>query len=194
MFRKSLAKYDLPIELTALINDTTAGTLVASHYVNAKTKVAVIFGTGCNAAGRLRGTRRRHPQDQELGHRRRGVNGDQLRMGCLRLVRARESPSHKIRRYRGRHDQQARRAGIRGVCTSSFPALQITPVSSQKLISGRYLGEILRLVICELIDEGVLFLGQNTYKLEVLYVFDMVFLSLMESDPTDELLMVIGIF
>lgn len=40
---------DLPISLTALINDTT-GTLIASHYVNPKTKIAVIFGTGCNAA------------------------------------------------------------------------------------------------------------------------------------------------
>jgi len=68
----------------------------------------------------------------------------------------------------------------------------------------------LRLVICELIDEGVLFLGQNTYKLENPYAFDTAFLSLMErlaglefflhlysslaSDPTDELLMIIGIF
>ncbi|KAJ3560390.1 hypothetical protein NP233_g10871 [Leucocoprinus birnbaumii] len=66
--------------------------------------------------------------------------------------------------------------------------------SFEKLIAGRYLGEILRLVICELIDEGVLFLGQNTYKLEVPYSFDSAFLSLMESDPTDELLMIIGIF
>lgn len=65
---------------------------------------------------------------------------------------------------------------------------------TKKLISGRYLGEILRLVICELIDEGVLFLGQNTYKLDDPYCFDTAFLSLMESDPTDELLMIIGIF
>ena len=50
----------------------------------------------------------------------------------------------------------------------------------QKLISGRYLGEILRLIICELIDEGVLFLGQNTYKIEIPYSFDTAFLSLME--------------
>jgi hexokinase len=40
------------------------------------------------------------------------------------------------------------------------------------LISGRYLGEILRLIICELIDEGVLFLGQNTYKINSPYVLD----------------------
>ena len=38
----------------------------------------------------------------------------------------------------------------------------------------------MRLVICELIDEGVLFLGQNTYKLEKPYCFDTAFLSLME--------------
>jgi hexokinase len=37
------------VTLTALINDTT-GTLIASHYVNPKTKIACIFGTGCNAA------------------------------------------------------------------------------------------------------------------------------------------------
>jgi hexokinase len=36
-------------ELTALINDTT-GTLIASNYVDPNTKIAVIFGTGCNAA------------------------------------------------------------------------------------------------------------------------------------------------
>jgi hexokinase len=67
MFRKSLAKYvgaiidrrndlkvdgvkqNLPVVLTTLINDTT-GTLIASHYVNSQTKIACIFGTGCNAA------------------------------------------------------------------------------------------------------------------------------------------------
>lgn len=40
---------NIPVKLTALINDTT-GTLVASHYVNPLTKIGVIFGTGCNAA------------------------------------------------------------------------------------------------------------------------------------------------
>ncbi|KAF8188807.1 hypothetical protein K438DRAFT_1764066 [Mycena galopus ATCC 62051] len=65
-------------------------------------------------------------------------------------------------------------------------------VQGGKLISGRYLSEILRLVICELIDKSVLFLGQNMYKLEAAYGFDTAFLSLPESDPTDELLMGIG--
>jgi hexokinase len=39
----------VPAELHALINDTT-GTLIASRYVNPNTRIALIFGTGCNAA------------------------------------------------------------------------------------------------------------------------------------------------
>ena len=49
MFRQSLKKFNVPITLSALINDTT-GTLIASNYVDPSTKIAVIFGTGCNAA------------------------------------------------------------------------------------------------------------------------------------------------
>ncbi|KAJ8495382.1 hypothetical protein ONZ45_g12886 [Pleurotus djamor] len=140
MFNKSIEKYQLPVKLTALINDTT-GTLIASHYVNPKTKIACIFGTGCNAA--YMEHVRDIPKIESLG-----IGGDaDMAINC-----------------------------------------------EWKLISGRYLGEILRLVICELVDEGVLFLGQNTYKIEKPYVLDTAFLSLMESDPTDELLMVIGIF
>jgi len=37
------------VDLVALTCDTT-GTLIASAYVSPKTKIAVIFGTGCNAA------------------------------------------------------------------------------------------------------------------------------------------------
>ena len=40
---------NVPVDVTALINDTT-GTLIASAYVNPRTRLAVIFGTGCNAA------------------------------------------------------------------------------------------------------------------------------------------------
>jgi hexokinase len=49
------------------------------------------------------------------------------------------------------------------------------------MISGRYLGEIFRLVIMELVDEGALFVGQDTHKIEKPYSLDTAFLSLMES-------------
>lgn len=51
----------------------------------------------------------------------------------------------------------------------------------EKQISGLYLGELFRLIMCEMIDEGVLFLGQETYKVEKPYAFDTAFLSLIEA-------------
>ncbi|KAJ7594963.1 hexokinase [Mycena floridula] len=173
MFRESLAKFNLPIELTALINDTT-GTLIASHYVNPKTKIAVIFGTGCNAAYMENASSIGKINDLGI------ASTDQMAINCE--WGAFDSFEHE-------HLPRTKYDAIVDD-TSNKPGEQ----AFEKLISGRYLGEIMRLVICELIDEGVLFLGQNTYKLEVPYVFETAFLSLMESDPTDELLMVIGIF
>jgi len=46
--------------------------------------------------------------------------------------------------------------------TSNKPGEQ----AFEKMIAGLYLGEIFRLIMCEMIDEGVLFLGQETYKVE----------------------------
>ncbi|KAK7062861.1 hexokinase [Paramarasmius palmivorus] len=173
MFRKSLEKYKVPVQMTALINDTT-GTLIASHYVNPRTKIAVIFGTGCNAA-----------YMEKVGNiekiKELGIDpNDEMAINCE--WGAFDSFEHE-HLPRTKFDVTVDE-------TSNKPGEQ----AFEKLISGRYLGEILRLVICELIDEGVLFLGQNTYKLETPYVFETAFLSLMESDPTDELLMIIGIF
>ncbi|KAG9308315.1 hexokinase [Chiua virens] len=173
MFRQSLKKLDLPVHLTALINDTT-GTLIASHYVNCKTKIAVIFGTGCNAA--YMEHVKNIPKIANLGIPPDVDMAINCEWGAFDSFEHEHLPRTK---YDATVDE-----------TSNKPGEQ----AFEKLISGRYLGEILRLVICELIDEGILFLGQNTYKLEKPYVFDTAFLSLMESDPTDELLMIIGIF
>ncbi|KAJ7092868.1 hexokinase [Mycena belliarum] len=164
---------DLPIELTALINDTT-GTLIASHYVNPRTKIAVIFGTGCNAAYMERV--QDIPKIKTLGiddHAQMAINCE---WGAFDSFKHEHLPRTK---YDAAVDE-----------TSNKPGEQ----AFEKLIAGRYLGEIMRLVLCELMDDGVLFLGQNTYKLEAPYAFDTAFLSLMESDPTDELLTIVGIF
>jgi len=173
MFRKALEKAKVPVKMTALINDTT-GTLIASSYVQPRTKIAVILGTGCNAAymekiGNIPKIKNLAlPDDAEMA-----INCE---WGAFDSFEHQHLPRTK---YDVIVDE-----------TSNKPGEQ----AFEKLISGRYLGEILRLVICELIDEGVLFLGQNTYKLEKPYQFDTAFLSLMESDPTDELLTIVGIF
>jgi hexokinase len=163
MFRRALAKENLPISLTAVINDTT-GTLIASHYVNPRTRMGVIFGTGCNAAymekakniPKLRGSGiLEEDPEAEIA-----INCE---WGAFDSFKHEHLPRTKydeiVDKQSNKPDEQA----------------------FEKLISGRYLGEIVRLIICELIDEGMLFLGQNTYKLEKPYSFDTAFLSLMET-------------
>ncbi|KAJ2928462.1 hypothetical protein H1R20_g8636, partial [Candolleomyces eurysporus] len=173
MFQKSLDKFELPVTLTALINDTT-GTLIASRYVNPTTKIACIFGTGCNAA--YMEHIKDIPKIKDLGL------PDNVDMAINCEWGAFDSFEHE-HLPRSKYDVIIDEA-------SNKPGEQ----AFEKLISGRYLGEIMRLVICELIDDGILFLGQNTYKVEVANALDTALLSLMESDPTDELLMIIGIF
>ncbi|KAI0039975.1 hexokinase [Auriscalpium vulgare] len=173
MFRESLRKHNVPVELTALINDTT-GTLIASSYVNPRTKIAVIFGTGCNAA--YMEQVKDIPKIKQLGIDPDAEMAINCEWGAFDSFEHEHLPRTK---YDIIIDEQSNKPGEQAF---------------EKLISGRYLGEILRLVICELIDDGVLFLGQETYKIEIAYALDTAFLSLMESDPTEELLMIIGIF
>lgn len=173
LFRDALEKHKVPVVLESVINDTT-GTLIASQYVDPRTRIGVIFGTGCNAAymERVRNIDKMAPL---------GIDGDEsMAINCE--WGAFDSFTH-ANLPRTRFDDIVDKA-------SNKPGEQ----SFEKLISGRYLGEILRLVLCELIDEGVVFLGQNTYKLEKAYSLDTAFLSLMESDQTDELLTIVGIF
>lgn len=173
MFTKALANANVPIKLTALINDTT-GALIASNYVDPSTKIAVIFGTGCNAA--YMETAENIPKINDLGL----PAGEQMAINCEWGAFDSFEHEHLPRtKYDIIIDE-----------TSNKPGEQ----SFEKMIAGLYLGEVFRLVLTELIEAGDLFLGQNTYKLEKAYAFDTAFLSLMEADPTDELLTIIGVF
>lgn len=173
MFATALDRAKVPIKLTALINDTT-GTLIASNYVDPDTKIAVIFGTGCNAA--YMETAGNIPKMKEYGL----ADDQQMAINCEWGAFDSFDHQHLPRtKYDIIIDE-----------TSNKPGEQ----SFEKMIAGLYLGEVFRLVLTELIDSGDLFLGQNTYKLEKAHAVDTAFLSLMESDPTDELLTIIGVF
>ncbi|WRT65372.1 uncharacterized protein IL334_002315 [Kwoniella shivajii] len=168
MFMESLKKYAVPAELTALINDTT-GTLVASNYVDPHTKIAVIFGTGCNAA--YMETAGSIPKMSSIGLPKEQGMAINCEWGAFDSFDHQHLPRTK---YDIIIDESSNKPGEQ---------------SFEKMIAGLYLGEIFRLIICELIDAGDLFLGQNTYKLEKAYAFDTAFF-----DVTDELLTVIGVF
>ncbi|EIW69221.1 hypothetical protein TREMEDRAFT_39456 [Tremella mesenterica DSM 1558] len=173
MFKDSLKRFNVQAELLALINDTT-GTLIASNYVDPNTKIAVIFGTGCNAA--YMETAEMIPKMSSVGL----PHGQGMAINCEWGAFDSFDHQHLPRtKYDIIIDESSNKPGEQ---------------SFEKMIAGLYLGEVFRLILCELIDAGDLFLGQNTYKLEKAYAFDTAFLSLMESDPTDELLTIIGVF
>jgi len=162
--------------LVAIINDTT-GTLIASHYVNPRTRIGVILGTGCNAAYMEKV--KNVPKIKNLGLLEEDPEAT-MAINCEYGAFDSFNHQHLPRtKYDNQVDEESNKPGEQ---------------SYEKLIAGRYLGEIMRLIICELIDEGAFFLGQNTYKIEKPYSFDTAFLSLMETDPTDEMLTIVGIF
>ncbi|GAA5962917.1 hypothetical protein JCM8115_007040 [Rhodotorula mucilaginosa] len=173
MFKQGLEKFKTPVEMVALINDTT-GTLIASSYVDQATRAGIIFGTGCNAAYMEKVAnipKIKHlnlPEDAEMA------------INCEWGAFDSTTHEHLPRTSYDVHIDE----------TSNKPGEQ----AFEKMIAGLYLGEIFRLIMCEMIDEGILFLGQETYKVEKPFVFDTAFLSLIESDPTDELLTVTGLF
>lgn len=175
MLRTSLKRFNVPVKLSSIINDTT-GTLIASNYVDPRTKIACIFGTGCNAA-----------YMESIGNIPKLSNLDlpadeQMVINCE--YGAFDSFEHRyLGSLRSKYDVEID-------LSSNKPNQQ----AFEKMIAGKYLGEIYRLVLCELVYDGVLFLGQETYKIEKPYCFDTAFLSLIETDPTDELITVLGLF
>ncbi|KAM0749042.1 hexokinase [Meredithblackwellia eburnea MCA 4105] len=173
MFSKSLEKFNVPVRMTALINDTT-GTLIASAYVDPTTRAGIIFGTGCNAA---------YMEKMSAISKLKGLDvspDDEMAINCEWGAFDSKKHEHLPRTpYDVIIDESSNKPGEQAF---------------EKMIAGLYLGEIFRLVMCEMIDEGVLFLGQETYKVEKPYAFDTAFLSLIESDNTEELLTVTGLF
>ncbi|GAA6018246.1 hypothetical protein JCM10207_002882 [Rhodosporidiobolus poonsookiae] len=173
LFKKGLEKYNVPVELVALINDTT-GTMIASAYVDQSTRAGIIFGTGCNAAYMEKIGNIPKIKDLKL------PDDEHMAINCEWGAFDSETHENLPRTPYDVHIDE----------TSNKPGEQ----AFEKMIAGLYLGEIFRLIMCEMIDEGVLFLGQETYKVEKPFVFDTAFLSLIESDTTDELLTVTGLF
>ncbi|AET40409.1 hexokinase 2 Ecym_6001 [Eremothecium cymbalariae DBVPG len=168
MLQKCLNDINLPIKVTALINDTI-GTLVASLYTDAETKMGVIFGTGVNGAyydvcsniekleGRLPGD---IPADSPMA-----INCEYGSFDNEHLVLPRTKYDILV-------DEQSPRPGQQAF---------------EKMTSGYYLGELLRLVLLDVYAQGLIFQGQNITKLEEPYIMDTSYPSRIEEDPFENL-------
>ena len=162
-----LSKRNLPIKLTALINDTT-GTLIASAYTDDTMRIGAIFGTGCNAAymencGSIPKIAHLNlPSDMPIA-----INCEYGAFDNEHVVLPRTPYDIIIDRDSPRPGQQA----------------------FEKMIAGLYLGELFRLVLVDLHEKKsvTIFDGQNMSKLRKAYTLDSSFLSLIEEDPFENL-------
>ncbi|PIA93195.1 Hexokinase [Cercospora beticola] len=162
--KQALKKRDLPIRLVALINDTT-GAMIASSYHDSETRIGAIFGTGCNAA-----------YMEDVGSipklKRTDLPADgQMAINCE--YGAFDNGHHIL--PRNKYDLQIDEASPR-------PGEQ----TFEKLSAGHYMGEMFRLAILDLYEQGLLFTGQDGDKIKEPYVLDTGFLSLIEDDDSSE--------
>lgn len=167
LFEAAIAKRNLPIKLSALINDTT-GTLIASHYTDDTMQIGCIFGTGCNAAymencGSVpKISHYNLPPDMPIA-----INCEYGAFDNEHVVLPRTPYDVIIDNDSPRPGQQA----------------------FEKMIAGLYLGEIFRLVLVDLHDNKSvqIFEGQDIGKLRKAYTLDASFLSMIEEDPFENL-------
>lgn len=162
IFDAQLKKQGLKAKTTALINDTT-GTLIASNYVDPEMQIAVIFGTGCNAA--YMETLEHIPKLKHL----QCDNDTPMAINCEWGAFALTPRTN----YDALIDEQSPRPGQQ---------------KFEKMIAGLYLGEIARQVLLDFHNKGIIFKGQNFDKLKEPYSLETAVLSEIELDANENLI------
>lgn len=162
ILNEELKKLQLDVRCTALINDTT-GTLIASNYVDPDMQIAVIFGTGCNAA-----------YMETIEHIPK-LHGKGFDMDLPMAINCEWGafPLTPRTNYDALIDEQSPRPGQQ---------------KFEKMIAGLYLGEIARQVLIDYHKKGILFQGQKIDKISKPYSIETAVLSDIESDPNENLI------
>ncbi|NWR56729.1 HXK4 Glucokinase, partial [Bucorvus abyssinicus] len=148
---------DFDMDVVAMVNDTVA-TMISCYYEDHRCEVGMIVG---KAAPSRRDTRQR--------------GGGPSFGGSLGTPRTRRGGSGT--------------SGWSRTCLSPRVAARghrvPPPPSYEKIIGGKYMGEIVRLVLLKLVDENLLFNGEASEKLKTRGAFETRFVSQIESDSDD---------
>lgn len=173
LLMEQINKRSLPINVVALINDTT-GTLVASRYTDPLTTMGVIFGTGVNGA---------YYDIVKNIPKLAGKLHDDISSESVMLINC-EYGSFDNEHYilpRTKYD-------VLIDAQSPRPNEQ----AFEKMIAGYYLGEVLRLILVDLYEQGLIlenYLGssEGIKLLNQPYILDTEVLSIIELDPFENL-------
>ncbi|KAJ3068496.1 hexokinase A [Podochytrium sp. JEL0797] len=163
---EALKRRKLDIDVTALVNDTT-GTLVSHAYIQPSTRVGVILGTGTNAAY----VEKIENITKYTGHVPAGVKEMIINMEWGAF------DDEMIVIPRNKYDKKVDRSmNIQGGFTF------------EKMISGMYLGEIVRFCLVDLVKLGDIFKnGGGSAELQQAGSFETAFMSRIERDHTLDL-------
>ncbi|KAG2231956.1 hexokinase-domain-containing protein [Thamnidium elegans] len=164
MLQDSFLRKNISVNIAALVNDTV-GTLMANAYSHPQTSMGIILGTGTNAA-----------YYEKLSNITKWRGGDQvfeemvvnMEWGAFDLER-RVLP---MTMYDNKVDRE-----------SINPRQQLF----EKLISGMYLGEVVRNAVIHLIDQLILFNGESSTGLNEQWGFETAYMSTIVVDETPEL-------
>lgn len=163
-----IEKRNIPIKVVALINDTT-GTLVASLYTDGETKMGVIFGTGVNGA---------YYEVIKDIPKLEGKLADDIPPESVMAINCEYGSfdnEHAIlprTKYDIQIDNESPRPGQQ---------------TFEKMSSGYYLGEILRLAIVDLYSKGLILKDQDMTKVNTPFIMDTSYPSRIEDDPFENL-------
>ncbi|XP_022184109.1 hexokinase-1 [Nilaparvata lugens] len=165
MLREAIRRRgDIKVEVVAVLNDTT-GTLMQGALLDHRTTVGLILGTGSNACYLERADRVHHWESKRHGEKEIvidvewGAFGDN---GVLDFIKT----------------DFDRQVDDNSLIKKSF--------MFEKYIGGKYLGEIVRVILVKLIEEELLFDGDVPPKLTHINSFRTSYVSLIDQDCVDE--------
>uniref|UniRef100_A0A8D2Q6M3 Phosphotransferase n=1 Tax=Varanus komodoensis TaxID=61221 RepID=A0A8D2Q6M3_VARKO len=146
---------NIDVDVVALVNDTV-GTMMACAYADPKCEVGLIVGTGSNACY------------MEEMRNVETVEGDEGRM-CINMEWGAFGDDgvidHYITSFDNRVDKESLNAGQQRY---------------EKLISGMYLGEIVRYILLELVSHKAVFKGKDSSVLQTKNIIPTKFLTQIE--------------
>lgn len=164
--RAAISKLDIPVELVAVVNDTT-GAMIASAYNDPDTVIGAIFGTGCNAA-----YMDKICHIAKLGNMKEIAHLDPetpMAINCEYGAFDNSRTVLPVTKYDDQIDAESPRPGEQ---------------TFEKLSAGLYLGEIYRLIVLDLHGRSLIFKDQDISKLTKPYTIDTSILSAMEDDDS----------
>ncbi|GAB7363438.1 hypothetical protein MBLNU230_g3712t1 [Neophaeotheca triangularis] len=165
LIMESCKRQGLNVEMKSIVNDSSA-TLLSQAYRDPTTRISLILGTGTNAAVYL--------PTSALAANKFGERPDSWRAAAKHVVVNTEMSMF------GRHALTFTRWDDE--LNTKHPLPNFQPL--EYLATGRYLGEIVRLILLEAITKAELFGGEMPKSLEEPYGLDTRILAIFESDKS----------